>query len=85
MNVKAGQMAYIVKSLLGNEGVVVEVVCLCHLRTDLFGEPTWLCRSSSPRMTSDGEMVIEAGVRDRHLRPISGVPVHDEQHDEVSV
>lgn len=85
MNCKPGDLAYIVQSDAGNEGVVVEVIRLCDERTRIHGEPTWLCRTSTPRITNMGFPDTESGVQDRRLRPISGVPVHDEEHDETPI
>lgn len=90
MNVKAGQMAYIARSSYPeNIGTVCEVLRLAP-RNEWEGDhlPEWECKSSKPISGMDmsngllGYSMI-FNCPDAWLRPISGVPVHDEQHDEV--
>ena len=86
MNCKKGDLAYL-SSDCTDEGVVVEVLdaVICP-PGDL---PTWRVRARTPVTC---ETVVSKVIKhmtefcceDRYLRPISGVPVHDEQHDEVT-
>lgn len=88
MNCKPGDLAYIVAGLKTpspNLGKVVEIVR--YAGEDVFGAE-WEVRSQSAVQTRDGfgnsHMSREFFAPDAWLRPISGVPVHDEQHDEVT-
>lgn len=97
MNVKAGQMAYIVGSNKYS-GRVVEVLSRAPIGIP-FRLPDgyrqvpqqyeWVCRFPTPvevPIWLDGRVQTRMAnygcVPDRVLRPIDGVPVHDEQHDE---
>ena len=56
-----------------------------------FPAPAWVCRSSEllPWLSGKGpnagkiQFFRERPIADANLIPISGVPVHDEQHEEV--
>lgn len=79
MNCKEGDLA-IVSGCPVNEinGQIVEVMSMHGPLLD-FGI-AWNC--TSPSMREHGFLSLP--VPDVFLRPISGVPVHDEQLDEVS-
>lgn len=93
MNCKPGDLAYIAVDPHNPQdiGKVVQVV---RAAIDWVDEslPEWECIAKSDiggywNGTEDGRGFIAGGVvdiPDAWLRPISGVPVHDEQHDEVS-
>lgn len=86
MNCKPGDLAYLSSDCV-NEGVIVEV-----LRAGLIigvDSPTWHCKSRTPihcmrQLSGKDVWTTEICVEDRYLRPISGVPVHDEVTDEVT-
>lgn len=84
MNCKPGDLAYVV---CGEQaGAVVEVKAAEIPFDD--GSPAWRATSTTPLMTikrrsrqmSEG---TQFRVRDSWLRPISGIPVYEEQRDEV--
>ncbi|MDE4918576.1 hypothetical protein ACUXAV_000675 [Cupriavidus metallidurans] len=92
MNCKPGDLAYIVSASPDtkgwNDGRVVEVL---HVYIDHhvhFGR-VWQVRSQTPLSIFDGFTGAPIGTMtefqcpDDWLRPISGVPVHDDLHDEV--
>lgn len=92
MNVKAGQMAYIAKSpdYPQHVGKIVEV--RAYNGRDHDGDDIWACVSREPLLASkygpipslDRDVASRnVDIPDAWLRPISGVPVHDEQHHEV--
>lgn len=90
MNCKAGDLAYVVAppgppSALNNMVVQVGVDGECELGT-VPDAPAWLCRFPTPFFSPRlNRMISVCWVRDAWLRPISGVPVHDEQLDEVAI
>ncbi|CAG9194105.1 conserved hypothetical protein [Paraburkholderia caribensis] len=79
MNVKAGDMAIVTGSPVPEiNGQIVEVLSLFG---ELLGEGlAWLCTCHSMR----DEGYPSLPIPDSMLRPISGVPVRDEQLDEVT-
>ena len=86
MNCKPGDLAYLSSDCV-DEGVIVEV--LSSARSSAAGLPAWNCRSRSPidcttERTRRNVHTAEFVVEDCYLRPISGVPVHDEQHEEIT-
>lgn len=87
MNCKPGDLAYLVKAMRDeNVGRVVEV--LYRIEDDLLMGPMWKTRACVrlPTTTYGGTpngMRTTADCPDWWLRPISGVPVEDEQYDEV--
>ncbi|CAB3742676.1 hypothetical protein LMG24238_06922 [Paraburkholderia sediminicola] len=88
MNCKEGDLAYAVRGLYTRHDrpPVVEVVSFYAMHPE-FGV-IWLVRSREPLrfLSSDGEREgfnREVHAADDWLRPISGVPVLDEQLDEV--
>lgn len=87
MNCKVGDMAIVVRdSGSGASGAIVEVLRRSD-RTD--GTPAWVVQFSKGYELShrcSGRVLShnQARVPDAWLLPISGVPVHDEQHDEVT-
>ena len=86
MNCKPGDLAYIVSSLFPeNVGKVVKVI---ELATAWNGNEGWICEVCTPLKALKPEGAIKAEkrihCRDSSLRPISGVPIHDEEHDEVT-
>jgi hypothetical protein len=84
MNCKPNTLAYLVEShTQSNIGAVVHVKHIDAGMSEFYGEPVWWCESKTGLVGSDGVISLAAGAKDRCLRPISGVPVHDEQHDEV--
>jgi len=90
MNCKPGDLAYVVRSLTPSEiGLVVRVVEPARRWTEIVGEPCWNIEFTGSRLVrdaySDKDVLVsgEACIKDSLLRPISGVPVHDEQLDEV--
>ena len=83
MNCKPGDLAYLSHECV-QQGVVVEVLQLCATEVS-----AWHCKSRTPlsctwQLTGKEEMLTEFVVDDRYLRPISGVPVHEETFEEVS-
>jgi hypothetical protein len=84
VNCKPGDLAYIIRSEIPeNVGAVVEVLRLDAEQSIESGEPVWWTRSPAPTMHSNGVIDYDGVVEDSRLRPISGVPVHDEERDEV--
>lgn len=89
LNCKPGDLAYLSSDCV-NEGVIVEVISAGPL---FEGDPTWHCKSRTPILCEirswDGGVlkgtrsVNEICVADKHLRPISGIPVHEEVTDEA--
>lgn len=95
MNCKPGDMAIVIAAELTPEmiGRIVRVV-----RRVAYGEiigsvrytgdgAAWLIESDRPLpiRCTNGRIVhqLARSFGDRYIRPISGVPVHDEQHGEV--
>lgn len=82
MNCKQGDLAYIVKAPFGGPtGIVVEVESLDQVH-QVYGH-LWLCRSRTPLPTVSLGNRHDVLVADDWLRPISGVPVHDEVTDDL--
>ncbi len=85
MNCKPGDLAYLSSDCVA-EGTVVEVISVAtNTGSDL---PAWNCRSRTPvncwlTVSKVNRPMTEFIVEDMYLRPISGVPVHDETRDEV--
>ncbi|WP_321968862.1 hypothetical protein [Paraburkholderia tropica] len=88
MNCKPGDLAYAVRGLYTpyERPPVVEVVRFYEIHPE-FGT-VWVIRARGllPFMSSNGDVgnAREVHAADDWLRPISGVPVHDEQLDVVS-
>jgi hypothetical protein len=86
MNCKPGDLAYLSSECV-DEGVIVEVLsAVVRAPGEL---PAWNCRSKTPiRCTWEIKrtdcMATEVAIEDRYLRPISGVPVHEEQSETAS-
>ena len=87
MNCRPGDLAYVSRDFgSGATGVVVEVL----YRSDTsYGAPAWVVQFSEGIEVTcrfSGRVIPHNQVRvpDACLRPISGVPVHDEEHDEVT-
>ncbi|MBB0026806.1 hypothetical protein [Ralstonia pickettii] len=91
MNCKAGDLAIVVvpanwqtKTL---DGRIVEVIRFVPPRgpePHWDQRPTWWCKFQRPWWQNGQGLVHECALLDSWLRPISGVPVHDEQPDEVT-
>ena len=88
MNCKAGDLAYAVRGLTTrfDRPPVVEVVSFYAVHPML--GTVWLVRSREPLPFVDSDGMRDGFQREVHaaddwLRPISGVPVHDGQLDEV--
>lgn len=85
MNCKPGDLAYIVAGQ--SVGAIVEVV---KGATPYEDGPAWECKSrhelpcAKPGELFSDRVANRFRVRDSWLRPISGVPVNDEQRDEVT-
>ncbi|WP_454751668.1 hypothetical protein [Cupriavidus necator] len=82
---KVGDLAYLSSDCV-DEGVIVEV--LRPIKVDGSDLPAWTVRARTPVQCemSVSKVLKRANdfqIEDRYLRPISGVPVHDEQQDEV--
>ena len=86
MNCKPGDLAYLCYEVQ-DSGIIVEVL---HGASDLRdGRLGWKVRSKTPvrctrKVSGKEEHLIEFYVEDCYLRPISGVPVHDQQTSEVT-
>lgn len=85
MNCKPGDIAVTVGMFeSANNGVIVEVLSL--VGTDSAGA-IWRIKHRMPMLVDHGPhaglWVTGGDIHDVNLRPISGVPVHDEQPDEV--
>lgn len=86
MNVKKGDLAYIVEGCIENIGAVIEVIDAYGIYLD--DGFCWNIRSFRPLLatgTIDGKLhfVTEGFITDRSLRPISGVPIDDEVIEEL--
>jgi hypothetical protein len=90
MNVKAGDLAYLIRGSHGANGIpqIVEVLSRA-IDHPTFG-PLWTCRSRRPLKYQDDitgnigwSTVTEAA--DAWLRPISGVPITEDQIDEARI
>lgn len=85
MNCKPGDLAYIVKSARTDHiGMVVHVEGAAADST--IDRPTWIITFSGVilSVSTGAPLMGKAKIEDRCLRPISGVPVHDEEHNEVA-
>lgn len=88
MNCKPGILAMVIRGLTSpspNVGRIVEVISRIDDH-ELFG-PRWLCASDTPMevRTPRGEgLATQFSIPDAWLRPVSGLPVNDEQLDEVT-
>ncbi|TCK39667.1 hypothetical protein B0G84_5007 [Paraburkholderia sp. BL8N3] len=86
MNVKPGDLAYIVRSdVPENVGAVVEVVSFDEFHASMCGVPVWKVRTGRPLRNGWGEASTEGSCCDEQLRPISGVPVDDETPLEINL
>jgi hypothetical protein len=80
MNCKPGISAYLSSDCV-DEGRIVDVIrATAFQKSDL---PAWICRSREPidcqfKLSGRSANLTEFAVFDRHLRPISGVPVTDD-------
>lgn len=84
MNCKPGDLAYIVRSeIQANLGAVVEVLSINIELTNIMGEPFWNVRACRPLEVMHGGLAELGNIEDRRLRPISGVPMREEERDEV--
>lgn len=87
MNCKPGDLAIVIKADEPSDiGLVVEVIG--NGLRDWEGDWQWLCRHREAQKVFHSESGLEEARKEFHvpdfwLRPISGVPVEDEQHDEV--
>lgn len=87
MNCKPGDLAYLSHHCEA-EGTIVEVISAAiNHGSDL---PAWNCRSRTPvncwmTVSKVNRLTTQFIVEDQYLRPISGVPVEDEQHDEAPI
>ncbi|MDR5825810.1 hypothetical protein [Caballeronia sp. LZ043] len=81
MNCKPGDLAYIVDG--ENAGHIVEVLQVDLIWSQIEKLPYWEVRSFVPLSCSDAwgrpRMATECSLEDSRLRPISGVPVDDEE------
>jgi len=85
MNCKPGDLAYIVTGdIKENIGAVVEVLSIDIELSNILAEPFWNVRARRPLETKTGLFTEVGTIEDRRLRPISGVPVHEEERDEVT-
>ncbi len=91
LNVKAGNLAIQIKSVAGNEGIIVEVVKFLgdgiqYINGQPWGyygaENLWYIRNTRPVKSRLGKMVIDGAVPDAWLRPVSGLPDVDEEETE---
>lgn len=87
MNCKPGDLAYLSSECV-DEGTIVEVLKSAGM--SLQGLPAWFCRSRTPldcttERSKRNVFVTEFAVEDRYLRPISGVPVNDEEPASVNM
>ncbi|WP_156545811.1 hypothetical protein [Cupriavidus sp. D384] len=89
MNCKPGDMAIVLRAdgAPASIGRIVEVI---EVAPDIDGQPAWVVRFQGVGVCKNketGELTLDtdADCPDAWLRPISGVPVEDEQHDEVTV
>lgn len=89
MNVQKGDLAYVTyMECPDNFGRVLEVI---YRGPDGEYGPQWCCRCSSYVVAWDSDteqnVRVSPGVEfyapDAHLRPIGGVPLTEEMHDEV--
>lgn len=88
MNCKPGDLAYITRATANAAEAVGVVVEVMQRGRDIDGMPAWHVQVPdrfvvSNRLTGRKAFKNRLNVPDAWLRPISGVPVHDEQHDEV--
>jgi hypothetical protein len=83
LNCKPGDLAYVIDSEKPSHiGMVVRVV-----RPDPVwsGDPSWVVSFSGVVIGNGGEVLVGEGTCwDSSLRPIGGVPVDEETHDEVA-
>lgn len=84
MRCKPGDLAYIVSSDdPASIGAIVQVVRACPLWTGVTGVQHWWVCGTRPLSTIGGDLVAEGAIEDFRLRPISGVPVDEEENAEV--
>lgn len=84
MNCKPGDLAVTVGLVDGNNGLIVQVIegsdCgkgwVCHAMRKVMADKD----KEKPVMVPAGSTLL---IADSNLRPISGVPVHDEQPEEA--
>lgn len=89
MNCKPGDLAYIVRAPVGVQQVLGQVVEVIQRGRDIDSAPAWHVKVGDRFTVNDkrtgkpspGNIV---NTPDAWLRQISGVPVHDEQYDEVT-
>jgi len=88
MNCKPGDLAVTTGMFVSaNNDVIVEVESIAFVNSQ--GITVWNIKHRKPMLVDVGRqagMWVSNGIIcDTNLRPISGVPVHDEQFDKVSV
>lgn len=83
MNCKPGDLAYVVES--GKKSHIGMVVKVERAGSMDRRYPTWVVSFGGVVIGNSDEVLVgQAECYDRSLRPISGVPVHEEQRDEVT-
>lgn len=88
MNVKPGDLAIQIKSFAGNEGIIV---CIVSFIGDIYDiecgtlKDVWCVDNQRPVKTIDGSMSMSGLVPDAYLRPISGLPLQEDEHTEIKM
>ncbi|WP_349609110.1 hypothetical protein [Cupriavidus sp. DF5525] len=89
MNCKPGDLAIVVRAE-GAPAAVGKVVEVLRSAPNVNGLPAWVVQFQGVgivRNKKSGALTlgVDADCPDAWLRPISGVPLHDEERDEVTV
>lgn len=88
VNCKPGDLAIVVRAD-GAPAAIGRVVEVLRLAPDVDGLPAWVVQFRGVGVVRNKEsgaltLGVDADCPDAWLRPISGVPVQDEQRDEVA-
>lgn len=74
MNCKLGDLAVIVRSAVGNEGLIVEVIAMSELRPQY----DWIVKATRAIRWQSGQICKEGHAKDSSLRPIRDNDGEDE-------
>jgi hypothetical protein len=88
VNVKAGDLAILIKSAANNEGKVCKVIRFVGNYIFKEGDScndTWIVEFPRPVAAMDGSVYLDGYISDAWLRPISGLPIEEDTNIEDRV
>lgn len=87
MNVKPGDLAIQIKSIKNNDGRVVKIIEFLGGITywEGFEPDNWLCEVNDQIQRHPKYSPGLAAIPDAWLRPVSGLPLQEDEHTEIKV